>query len=209
MKYTFYFAMLLSVVLNVSLLITKIKHDRQFDDHQRLFLINDISHKDGFASYKKQIGDDNIKTSVIYFWDSLQFENYRKGMLNLDSLASISGKHTFNYFFVTEMDQVAAEKFIVRSGMHFKNFKIIGDADDFMSGVYNEKPAPNDAYFRNGVQIIEKKPTSKRKGYYFLMNQSGTILYYNYKHVLPSQDSAFVNKLKSITPKDLNYEAIL
>lgn len=197
MKKFLYLLFTFSLGLNVSFIIKKMAVSKKFNAHQSLFLIKDISHKEGFKTYRDKIGSDNIKTNIIYFWDSLNFDQCKSGMRQLDSFASIRGKYSFNYIFATEMEEAAANGFLRRKGIEYKIFKIMGDADDFISGVYNEKPAPSDMYFMGDKQIKPKKFGNKRKGYYLLMDKSGEILYYNYRFVLPLQDPQFINKIKS------------
>jgi hypothetical protein len=101
------------------------------------------------------------------------------------------------------MDQESAKAFLKRKGMVFKNFKILGGMDDFISGVFNEKPIKWKTFSLGGKKdSIKANPdcpdpkTMKVKPYYLLMDNKGEILYNNYKYWNPRGDTALLRRLK-------------
>jgi hypothetical protein len=163
----------------------------------------DISHENGYQCFKKKMQANfpktylGYKTTLICFWDSLHYDFIqRPTMLTLDSMASNLNEHIFDFVFATEMDERDAKDFLLRKGVRFKNFKIIGDMDDFISGVYNEKPI----IWKDSAKVRLWDPKllrKKVKPYYLLMDNKGEILYHNYSCWRPTKDTALTRRLAS------------
>jgi hypothetical protein len=157
------------------------------------------------------------KTAMICFWDSLGFDIVsEKTMKIFDSLATETGEHSFDYIFATEMDEESAKSFLKRRGVEFKNFKILGGMDDFISGVFNEKPVKWKTFSLGGKKdSIKPNPncpdpkTMKVKPYYLLMDNKGDILFNSGRYWNPRADTALLRRLStnSVTKtlKNLDY----
>lgn len=212
MKHIFTYLLGISVVFNIYFLVKKVGYMKEEDENRQLLFWKDISHKEGYQFFRDKMKTDfpetdlSKKTCLVYFWDSTSYDlKHVNAMRILDSLATTLGPYTFSYIFATEMNETVAKEFLKRSDTEFKNFKVIGGMDDFISGVYNEKPVK---WKRIGPRQDSSKMKSnfpdmskmKVKGYYFLMDNKGNILYYNYKNSLPNMDTALMRRLSSFVP---------
>ena len=197
--------------VNIYFLVKKLEYRKHIEDAKVLHFWKKISHKEGFTFYKNKMKTDfketysGQKTALICFWDSLGFDFAEQRTMQIfDSLATEKGQHTFDYIFATEMEEDAAKSFLKSRGVEFKNFKILGGMDDFMSGVYNEKPVKWKTFSLGGKKdTIKPNPdcpdfnTMKVKPYYLLMDNKGEILHFNYKYWNPRGDTALLRKLNS------------
>ncbi len=222
-KHLFTYLLVMSIGFNIYFLVKKLEYKKEIDDKKTLNFWKTISHKEGYKFYKNKMKVDfketysGQKTAVICFWDSLRFDLLAEKTLKIfDSLAYETGQHSFDYIFATEMDEEAAKSFLRRRGIEFKIFKIVGGMDDFMSGVYNEKPVKWRTFTPGGKKdTIKPNPecpdprTLKVKPYYLLMDNKGDILYHSYKYWNPRGDTALIRRLNSLsatkTLKNLDY----
>jgi hypothetical protein len=162
-----------------------------------------ISYKEGYASLKQKLKEEqpemltNKKITLVYFWDSLLFDNiHLVSMPAMDSLAEALGKNRINYLFMTEMDRDASEKFMERQNLHFKNFSNLYEMNDFMSSLYIEKGpkwkkiGSKDTNGLHALSIMKLKPA------YFIIDETGKVLFSGFRFCFPARDSAFVNTLK-------------
>lgn len=209
----------LSICLNVYLLVKKQTYTKQQVDKKSLYFWKAISHKDGFKFYNDKMKADFEKTytgqkmALVVFWDSIAFDFTTELKLKIfDSIAGELGRYSFDYVFATEMDETAAKSFLINRGIEFKNFKVIGGMDDFISGVYNEKPVIWKSFSLNGKKDTVKinrqfsyLNNKKVKPFYFLMDNKGEILYHNYQYLNPRGDTTLMKKLILLsTTKTLN-----
>ncbi len=209
MKHIFTYLLIISIGVNIYFLIEFLNDKKISDEKRKLNFWKEISHNEGYAFLENKMKMDfpeanfKQKTCIVYFWDSTFYDfKYSKAMHDLDSLATSIGEYKFNYIFATEMNENATKKFLARHDAKFKNFKVLGGMDDFISGVYNENPlkwkriGPN----KNNNKIDSDCPDMSKmkvKGYYFLMDNNGRILYHNYKYSSPILDTSFMIKLNS------------
>lgn len=212
MKHIFTYLLVISAGINIYFFIKKMGYKKEDEEHKKLMFWKDISHREGYKFFENKMKTDFTETSfkqktcLVYFWDSTMYDfKHVDAMRGLDSLAETLGEYTFNYIFATEMDETAAKDFLSRNGAKFKNFKVLGGMDDFMSGVYNEWPVK---WKRIGPKLDSTKIDPdcpdmcrmKVKGYYFLMDNQGDILYHNYKNFTPLKDTVLLRRLNSYTP---------
>jgi hypothetical protein len=211
MKHIFTYLLILSVGVNVYFLVKKLEYNKQNEAQHNLHFWKKISHKEGYSFYKNKMKTDfketysGQKTAFICFWDSLGYDFVaERTMKIMDSLATETGEHAFDYIFATEMDQEAAKSFLKSRGIEFKNFKILGGMDDFISGVFNEKPVKWKSFSLGGKKdSIKPNPncpdmsTMKVKPYYLLMDNKGQILYNSGKYWNPRMDTALIRRLNS------------
>jgi hypothetical protein len=185
------------------------------EENKKLHFIKDISHKEGYKYFIGKMKSDfpeidlSLKNYLVFFWDSLKYSHRGLTMKILDSIASNLHVYNCEYVFATEMNETAAKEFLKRKGAEFKKFRVIGGMDDFISGVYNENPIQWEI---SGPKLDSAKLISSRlytskikvKGYYFLMNSKGDILYHTSSYWLPNKDTALLRVLSSFThPKSL------
>ena len=182
------------------------------DEQYKLNFWKDIPHKEGFKFLTGKMQSDfpesrfTDKNTVVYFWDSLNFDSkHMNAMRTFDSLAASLGEYSYNYIFATEMDETAAKDFLKRNGYVYKNFKVLGGMDDFISGVYHEKP-PKFMRFGPKKDSTKRNPDCpdprkmKIKGYYALMDKSGNIVYNNFLFFLPEKDTTLLRRLNTMAP---------
>ena len=206
MKPYLLFFLSISPLLNIYLGWKKTLLTKKDADLKILTTIKKIDCSIGIKMFKNKLASEsysknNKKLNVIYFWDSLDYDNtYCNSLKVLDSLAGHLGRYNFNYIFATEMQENISKDFLKRKNLNISNFKIWGNMDDFISSVYNKKPAPFDKYILNGKTIKQSSNDIKikRKGYYLIMDDNGEVLYYNYRFRLPTHDTEFMNKLTKL-----------
>lgn len=211
MKHIFTYLLILSVGVNIYFVVKKLEFIRQNEAQHKLHFWKKISHKEGYTFYKNKMKADfretfsGQKTAMICFWDSLAFDFISERTMKIfDSLATETGEHSFDYIFATEMDQESAKSFLKRRGIEFKNFKVLGGMDDFISGVFNEKPVKWKSLSLGGKKdSVKPNPncpdmnTLKVKPYYLLMDKKGEILYTNGIYWNPRADTALLRRLNT------------
>ncbi len=214
MKYFITSLLLISLGFNVFFIVRKLNLIKEDRENMKVHFVKDISHKDGYQFFKNEIKKNHPeievdkKLNLICFWDSSGFDHKTRTLKSLDSLAGTFGKYSFNYIFATELEENAANQYLSREEVKFDNFKIIGGVDDFISGVYNEKPVkwkffgPKPDSSKKRTDNCPDPRKMKIKPYYLLMDEKGKILYYNYKFFLPEKDTAFMNLIIKLIPKN-------
>lgn len=205
-KHIFTYLLVISVCVSIYFAIYLISIKRVDDEKMKLNFYKDISFKEGYKFLETKMKQDFPETGFkqkpcfVYFWDDTMYDfQCAAAMRALDSLASNLGEYSFDYIFATEIDEAAAKDFLTSRGAKFKNFKVLGGMDDFISGVYNEKP-PKWRTIVSSKQDDSNCPDISRmkiKGSYVLMDNKGVILYINYKYFNPLKDTTLIRKLKS------------
>lgn len=174
----------------------------------RLFQYKKVSYKNGYKYFENKMGkkhpEVNIKgkNSIIIFWDSTNFDFMGSStMKDMDSLAGVLGKYSYNYIFATEMREDISNYFLQRNGIENKNLNIAGDMDDFISSLYCDYPTQRKVYFSGDTSKNNKFYNflhyQKIKPYYLIMDTSGKVLYHGDKYFLPSKDTTFMRYAKS------------
>jgi hypothetical protein len=206
MKNIFTYLLVISVGFNIYFISYLMDFKKSYDENKKLYFWKDISYGKGYEFLDNKMKMDfpeagfKQKPSLIYFWNTSDYDFKCAGsMRGLDSLASCLGEYSFNYIFANEMDEVELKDFLTIRRAKYKNFKVLGGMDDFISGVYNEKP-PKRKLIRlskqsdsNCSDILKKKIG----GYYLLIDSKGEILYSNYKFFTPLKDTTLMRLLKS------------
>jgi hypothetical protein len=171
-----------------------------------LYEYKEISYKEAYDFLICKAGKHpnlslRSKSSIICFWDSTIFDNFRGVILkDLDSITEHFGRYRFNYIYATEMDEGIAKTFLNRKGINTK-FEVMGDMDDFISGVYNECPKLERMMYLGDLKNYEPLQGIKKrksKPLYMIMDTKGKILYYTNKYYLPSKDTSFLRIAKSL-----------
>ena len=206
MKHIYAYLLVISAGVNIYFFVYIMGLKKVHDEKIKLVFWKDITYKEGYNVLENKMKmnfpetDFKQKPSLVYFWNTTMYDfKDAVAMQKLDSLASDLGEYSFNYIFATEMDEVEANAFLTSRGAKFKNFKVLGEMDDFISGVYNEKPPKRKLIMApkkrdsNCPDIMKKKV----EGYYLLIDNKGEILYHNYKFLTPLQDTALMRKLMS------------
>jgi hypothetical protein len=208
LKYTFISLLLLSLSFNVYFFTRWINRYRRETADQDLRFAKDISYKEGYASLRKKLQEEhpemltNKKVMLIYFWDSLLFDEFRsRSMPDMDSLAEALGKEGINYLFMTEMEKDASEQFLKRQNLHFKNFEILYEMNDFISSVYMEKGPKWKRIGSKDTSVDPEMRRMKMKPGYLIIDETGNVLFSGYKFFRPVYDTAFVNKLKKYSSR--------
>ncbi len=175
-----------------------------------------INYKEAYNDLLEDIEERHpeidLKTrySIICFWDSTTFSFIgEENMRDLDSLAGTLGEVSYNFIYATEMNETAAIGFLKRNNAMPKHMTVIGDLDNYMSGVFTEKP-PNVKHVFMGCDTVKNKDwfesmkRMKHKPFYFMIDTTGKIIYSNGKMYLPSKDLVFVKMAREgATPKSL------
>jgi hypothetical protein len=204
MKYFLTYLLVISLGVNAYFIIYLLNYKREADQKRVLNFWKNITYKEGYKYLESKMKNEysnakfRLKPTLVYFWNTETYDyNNSVAMNRLDSLASNLGEYSFNYIFATEMDQFEANSFLDSRGVKFKNFKVLGGMDDFISGVYNEKPPK-----RKLIMVPKQRDLScpdimklKVTGFYLLIDNKGKILYHNYKFYTPLQDTALMRRL--------------
>jgi hypothetical protein len=212
-KKYFVICLIISLCFNVYFLIKKVNYLQRQDNLKTLYFYKNIVYNKSYNYFIERFNEtypekmNNQKLFFVYSWDSLSYEVLNKSsMKSLDSLASIFGKRDINYVFATEMDQNESDLFLKRDHQNYKNFNILGEMDDFISGLYynkdikitNPKSYTYDTLSKKMVYNKNAIPQKfKRKPFYILMDHNGDVVYYNKKlFVNVLYDSVLINTLR-------------
>jgi hypothetical protein len=212
MKYFIKYFFMVSICFNICFIVYFIWYKIDYNENRKLNFWKKISYEEGYKflenKMKKEFPEVDFKKKycIVYFWNPSWYDfKHADPMKSLDSLASNLGKYSFNYLFATEMDELDAKSFLISRGASFKNFKVLGGMDDFISGVYNVKPPKRKLVFGSNTQEIECSDILKMKepGYYLLLDTDGKIIYYNYKYFNPLRDTFLIRKLKTLKTSNI------
>lgn len=181
-----------SIIANGLLITQKVIFKKRSTGVNDLILIKPIQHKEGIEFFKKKVdGIEELsevrnKFFFIYIWDSLSFDFLHfKNMNQMDSLSLASGKNNIDYLFVTEMDELIARSFVEKNDIQFSGCKVLGGMNDFISGIYSEKPIKGRLFRVDTTNSNCPKITDfKHKPYYLIMDYYGNILYSGFKRLV-------------------------
>jgi hypothetical protein len=204
---------LLFVSLGINAYFGKKKYARFAESKKKetLYFWKTTTHKEGYQFFSTEVkkhwpaADLSQKNCVICFWDSTAFDfNALITMRAMDSLAGVVGKYKYHYIFATEMEAKATEDFLKRNEVVFENFKVMSQMDDFISGVFNERPLKWKSLGpkKDSAKVNPNCPDfskMKIKPYYLIMDPQSKILYSTGKWFLPQKDTAFLRRLNSDT----------
>lgn len=205
MKHIFTYFLIISVGVNVYFIVYLMGIKSANDEKMKLVFSKNISYKEGYEFLEKKMklnfSEANFKQKpyFVYFWNTEMYDiNGAAAMRGLDSLASELGEYSFNYVFATEIDEASAKDFLTARGAKFENFMVLGGMDDFISGVYSEKPIKWKQK-KIGPRNLWGPDLNKLKvdGYYVLINKNGEILYNNHKFATPLKDTSLIRRLRS------------
>jgi hypothetical protein len=206
MKPIISYLLVISIGVNLYFFVYFIDYKKEYDERRKLNFWKEITYKEGYKFLEDKMKMDFPETNFkqrpyfVYFWNPSWYDfQHANAMRKLDSLATDLGEYSFNYIFATEMDEVETKAFLRSRGSKFKNFKVMGGMDDFISGVYNETPPKRKLIIGSKQQESSCPDLFKMKtpGYYLLIDTQGEILYHNYKF-FPLKDTGLIRRLQTL-----------
>jgi hypothetical protein len=199
---------MVSMGFNIYYFSKFMKWKKKEDAKKMLHFFKKIDYKDGYKSLTENLKSNHpeiniaAKNSVICFWDTTTFEFTGVQTVNdIDSIAAtLQGR--YNFIYATEMDEQASIAFLKRNNALPVNLIVVGEMDDFISGVYNEKPHKWKTIKSSGDTVKDRLHHEsfgklKIKPYYVLIDGEGKILHNSGKWFLPSKDTVLMRLLKS------------
>ncbi|MCC6372183.1 MAG: hypothetical protein IT236_14360 [Bacteroidia bacterium] len=204
--------LLISLGINAYYLQKKVKERNRWNEESKLHFYKKISYEDGYDYFKKQLKTKYPETSltnkyvIVYRWDSLRYEIFfQEQMMALDSMAANFGKYSLEYVFVTEMEEEPSRKFLKDNFANFKNVKMLFGMDDYISSIFNIKGLKfmKPTMSPNLLKLGHENPFLyyKQSNLYTIIDSEGKVLYVNENRLSVLKDSAFLNKLKFVLPK--------
>jgi len=198
----------ISVLVNIVFKIRRNGRTHHYKEQASLHEYKKITYKEGHKYFEnkmtKKHPEINLKSknSIICFWDSMGFDHLgTQTMRDVDSLAGVFGKYSFNYIFATEMREEQANDFLSRYEQGSDRLTIAGDMDNFISSLYCDYPGKRKMIFAGDTskknKCFNRMRHYKMKPYYLILDTAGNVIYYKNGCYLPSKDTAFMRIAKS------------
>jgi len=144
----------LSLLLNVYLIVDDIRFTQEQEFHKLVdksmgMGINKTKWTQSIKIFKEKLKEEHPLLSekkyyYINIWTSW-CKPCIKEMPWLDSI-STSLRKDVSYVFMTDLNNEVANKVIERNNYHFKNFVLLNDMNDFVSGICNEQGIKTKVY---------------------------------------------------------------
>jgi hypothetical protein len=174
----------LSLVSNLLYLKIKLNERKDREEFFTLFEINNTNYKDGFIELNQKIREKSLQKPyyIIQIWDTrfLEFNKKIPYLINVDSICKVN--KNIQGILISAMRDESINKCLKEQNIQFKNFVIINNMENYISGICNLKHR-------------KTKPDCAT----IVVKQNGDILYYNSKiinHV--SNDTSFLNLLTTL-----------
>lgn len=183
-KKALYIVLIISLIINLTYLLYRINQKNRKDEFFSIFNVTNISYPDGFAKLNKEIINKNLQKPnyVIQIWDTLYLEFDKKipYLLNADSICKNTDK--VQCFLISSMYDESIQKCIKERNIHFNNFILINNMEDYISGICIAKGR-------------KTKPTCAT----IIVKYQGDILFYEDKPIKHlDKDSKFLKILDSL-----------
>lgn len=165
-------------------LFYKLEQRKHKDEFFSLFEVKNISYNEGFIELNEKITEKKLQKPyyIIQIWDTtfLEFGKKIPYLLKVDSLCK--NTPSTQCFLISAMHGKSIDKCIKERNIHFKNFSLINNMGDYISGVCNTKGR-------------KTKPDCAT----LIIKQQGDVLFYKDKSIHHlDKDSTFLSILHSL-----------
>lgn len=190
-KILFFTIIILSLGINAFFVVRKAISEKRKDALFALFDIKNIPYEEGLHSLFQKLNQHapgilkNNEYLFIQTFDTITTKGSRTNyMTALDSILSDKRYSGIDKVLVSEMPIEDLRAFMSNHNLSLRSFKMIPDADDFISSVF-----------------ILKKAKSKSHPMQLIINKKGEIFYYNARvSGIEAHDSTLYYLDKFITP---------